>query len=135
MKRTIAIVITTAIFASTSALADSIFSDCQSLSPADVAALSVAQLKVRYCEAREKRDQGSVEAVVAINTNPQAFVYTMLRGTGTSRQNESAKPMVEIAQAKYASCDAAMTDIANLSAEKGTKLEIDKRPIDDKMCN
>jgi hypothetical protein len=134
MKRRLAIIISTALFASGSALADSVFSDCQSLSLAEIAALSVAQLKVRYCEAKQKRDQGSVDAVVAFNSAPQPFVFTMPRGTGTNRQTESANTTVAIAQDRYASCDAAMSAIAKVSAEKAIKLEIDKRPIDDKMC-
>jgi hypothetical protein len=133
MKRTIVTIIATGIFSSGCALADGTFPECQRILPADVTALSVAQLKVRYCEAKEKRDQGIVEVVAAVNTPYQAF-EDMPRGTETRGQDESVNRMTDI-RTKYASCGTAMGNIARISATRGTRIEIGGEPIDETMCN
>jgi hypothetical protein len=134
MKRTIVTIIATGVFCSGCALADGTFPECQRISPADAAALSVAQLKVRYCEAKEKRDQGIVEVVAAANTPYPALEDRMPGGTETGGQDESANRMTDIST-KYASCGTAMGNIARISAKKGTRIETGGEPIDETMCN
>jgi hypothetical protein len=94
MRRTFVAIAIASILASNCALADAFFTECERLSPADAAVLSVSQLQVRYCEAKQKH---------AIAVSSGGMSASVDKGA-----NE---------------CFAAMKNISKLIAEKGSKVD------------
>jgi hypothetical protein len=110
------------LFASCAVADADIPAECERLSPADAVVLTVAQLQVRYCEAKDQKIRTSGKKVAATFDRIDSHDYL----NKTNRENaeidrQSEKSMDRIHD-QYAACEAAMKNISKLIAEKGKKI-------------